>query len=180
MHTYTLLLPLGTWVWTWSNTRSFLQQTALPALWMRAKLHHGYALAMVTLPKCCCGSASSPWIRINPHSVFWSRQICLLRETFSCRLGALTTCLCCLYCAQFSGWVHFKSLIGHMYAKICWGPKRYCCSHCTFIDIKYLKSWFLQLLCSCDCFLGTLFDIVGFIEVTKYYLYSLFPELTLF
>lgn len=45
---------------------------------IRAKLHHGYALAMVTLPKRCCGSVLSPWLLINSPSVVWSLQICSL------------------------------------------------------------------------------------------------------
>lgn len=34
---------------------------ALSPLSPRAKLHHGYTPAMVTLPKRCCGSVLSPW-----------------------------------------------------------------------------------------------------------------------
>lgn len=88
------------------------QQTALPSLRIRDKLHHGYALAMVTLPKRCCDSVLSPWLLINPPSTVWSQQICSLRKTFRCRLGVLTTCLCRLYWTQYNGWFHFKILIG--------------------------------------------------------------------
>lgn len=104
---------MGTWVWTASNPLGFLQQTALPSLRIRAKLHHGYALAMVTLPKRCRGSALSPWLLINPPSVVWSQQISLLWEkTFRCRLGVLSTCLRRLYWTRCSGRFHFKRLIG--------------------------------------------------------------------
>lgn len=77
---------MGTWVWTASNTLSFLQQTALPSLRIRAKLHHGYAPAMVTLPKRCCGCVLSPWLHINPPSTVWSQKICSLRN-ISLRAG---------------------------------------------------------------------------------------------
>jgi len=100
------------WFWTACNSLSSLRQTALPPVWIRDKLHHGYALAMVTLPKRCCGSVLSPWLRTNPPSVVRSQQLCPLRETFSRGLGVLTTCLCCRYWTRWRGWVCFRSLSG--------------------------------------------------------------------
>lgn len=169
---------MGTWVWTASNTLCFLQQTALPSLRIRAKLHHGYALAMVTLPKRCCGSVLSPWLRINPPSAVWSQQICSLRNIFRCRLGVLTTCLCWLYWTQYSGWFHFKSLIGqrHVPTVLRSYTAWLLLLHCFFLFVvttlkktfqtlhMCLQSWFKMmnlrflyvLTCDCDYFLWLL------------------------
>lgn len=88
---------------------NFQRDFALPSLRIRGKLHHGYALAMVTLPKRCCGSVLSPWLLINPPSAVWSQQICSLRETFCCWPGVLTTCLCRLDSFQESDWSKARS-----------------------------------------------------------------------
>lgn len=108
---YAHTLPL-----THGNLGLNCRQTALPSLsGYGAKLHHGYTLAMVTLPKRCCGSVPSPWLLINPPSVVWSQsKIRSLGETFFSAAGwaSLQTCLCCLYWTQYNGWFHFKSLIG--------------------------------------------------------------------
>lgn len=67
------------------------RQTALSSR-IRNKLHRGYALAMVTPPKRCCGSALSPWLPINPSNVVWFLQICSSLTTFRCWMGVLRTC----------------------------------------------------------------------------------------
>lgn len=64
---------------------------ALSRIW--AKLHHGCALAMVTLPKRLPRPVLSPWLLVNPPSVVWSQQIYSPSNVFRCRLGVLTTCL---------------------------------------------------------------------------------------
>ena len=69
VHTNASTRTRGTWFWVACGSVSSLQQTAPSSIWIRAKPHHGYALAMVTLPKRCCGSVPSPWLRTNPPSV---------------------------------------------------------------------------------------------------------------
>lgn len=59
---------------------------------IRNKLHRGYALAMVTPPKRCCGSALSPWLPINPSNVVGFLQICSSLTTFRCRIDVLRSC----------------------------------------------------------------------------------------
>lgn len=101
------------------------RQTALSSR-IRNKLHRGYALAMVTPPKRCCGSALSPWLPINPSNVVWFLQICSSLTPFCCWMGVLRTCTPCVFILAVwivncsAQWNHWSSIPFHMQPWLKW------------------------------------------------------------
>lgn len=107
---------METWVWTAGRPPCPLQDTGLNFTMVMP-------LAMVTLPKRCCGSVLSPWLLVNPPGVVWSLQICSRSNVLAARWAfSQPVCGSVLTGLGTTGGVTLAVWSAKDKLQLCWGP----------------------------------------------------------